>query len=178
MFGVSDGLASNVVARFSVSPAARPTSSVVRLAGLAGLIAGSFSMAVGEYLSVSAQVELAERELRLERHELIQTRQGKGGVGAALRVAGREGGDGRGSRDGVDGRHRSGVGSARPRGIGVDPDKLGSPIAAVASFFSFVLGALAALIPWLGGTGGAGPREVSSLVLAATGAVIVGVVLA
>src|SRR3954465_12314862 len=70
VFGVSDGLVSNVSLILGVA-GAHPDASVVRLAGLAGLIAGACSMAVGEYLSVSAQVELAERELRLERHEIV-----------------------------------------------------------------------------------------------------------
>src|SRR5689334_25196555 len=70
VFGVSDGLVSNVSLILGVA-GANTSASFVCLAGLAGLIAGACSMAVGEYLSVSAQVELAERELRLERHELI-----------------------------------------------------------------------------------------------------------
>src|SRR4029077_17181748 len=66
VFGVSDGLVSNVALILGVA-GAHPTASVVRLAGLAGLVGGAFSMAVGEYISMRAQRELLERELELER---------------------------------------------------------------------------------------------------------------
>ena len=69
MFGVSDGLVSNVslILGFAGGGA---TPSIVRLAGLAGAIAGGISMAAGEWISVSAQNELIERELEIERREL------------------------------------------------------------------------------------------------------------
>ena len=69
VFGVSDGLVSNVslILGFAGSGA---DSSIVRLAGLAGAVAGGISMAAGEWVSVSAQNELIERELEVERREL------------------------------------------------------------------------------------------------------------
>ena len=69
MFGVNDGLVSNVslILGFAGGGAG---SSIVRLAGLAGAVAGGISMAAGEWVSVSAQNELIERELRIERREL------------------------------------------------------------------------------------------------------------
>ena len=54
VFGVSDGLVSNVSLILGVA-GANPAPGVVRLAGLAGLIAGACSMAAGEYVSVQAQ---------------------------------------------------------------------------------------------------------------------------
>src|SRR5207237_3118636 len=42
----------------------------VRLAGVIALIGGAVSMAIGEYISMTAQAELFERELELERREL------------------------------------------------------------------------------------------------------------
>ena len=69
VFGASDGLVSNVSLILGVA-AADPGARVVRLAGLAGLIAGAVSMAAGEYGSMKAQQELFERELELERIEL------------------------------------------------------------------------------------------------------------
>src|SRR5436853_2956246 len=69
VFGVSDGLVSNVSLILGVA-GANPGVGVVRLAGLAGLIAGAVSMAAGEYVSMKAQTELYERELDLERREL------------------------------------------------------------------------------------------------------------
>src|SRR3954469_15026461 len=69
VFGVSDGLVSNVSLILGVAGAS-PGAGVVRLAGVAGLIAGAVSMSAGEYVSMKAQTELFERELELERREL------------------------------------------------------------------------------------------------------------
>src|SRR4051794_13714201 len=69
VFGVSDGLVSNVSLILGVA-GAKPDGSFVRLAGLAGLISGAVSMAAGEYVSMKVQRELFERELDLERREL------------------------------------------------------------------------------------------------------------
>jgi len=49
---------------------AGPEPKVVLLAGIAGLLAGGFSMAAGEYISVSTQRELIEHQIELERQEL------------------------------------------------------------------------------------------------------------
>src|SRR3954470_442769 len=69
VFGASDGLVSNVSLILGVA-GANPGGSIVRLTGIAGLIAGAISMAAGEYVSMRAQAELFERELELERIEL------------------------------------------------------------------------------------------------------------
>src|SRR4051812_20446849 len=69
VFGVSDGLVSNVSLVLGIA-GAHSTGGFVRLAGVAGLIAGAISMAAGEYVSMQAQRELFERELDLERREL------------------------------------------------------------------------------------------------------------
>src|SRR5438105_10529314 len=71
VFGVSDGLVSNVSLILGVAGAST-TGGFVRLAGLAGLIAGSVSMAAGEYVSMQAQRELLQRELDIERRELAR----------------------------------------------------------------------------------------------------------
>ena len=70
VFGVSDGLVSNVALILGVA-AATGDASFVRVAGLSGLLAGAISMAAGEYVSVKAQTELIERELDIERRSLV-----------------------------------------------------------------------------------------------------------
>src|SRR5579864_7328864 len=65
VFGVSDGLVTNVSLILGVA-AAHPGGGFVRLTGLAGLVAGAFSMAAGEYVSMEAQRELLQRELDIE----------------------------------------------------------------------------------------------------------------
>jgi VIT1/CCC1 family predicted Fe2+/Mn2+ transporter len=69
VFGVSDGLVTNVSLILGVA-GADADPGIVRLAGLASLVAGAFSMAVGEYVSMAAQKELLERELAIERRSL------------------------------------------------------------------------------------------------------------
>jgi VIT1/CCC1 family predicted Fe2+/Mn2+ transporter len=179
VFGVSDGLVSNAALILGVA-GGNADVSVVRLAGLAGLIAGACSMAVGEYLSVSAQVELAQRELRLERHEIVH-RPAKERAELVQLYESR----------GVKSETAEEVATAlmadtdqalavhAREELGVDPDKLGSPVrAGAASFFAFVLGALVPLIPWLGGSGASDTRVVVSMVFAAIGALAVGATLA
>lgn len=69
VFGISDGLLTNISLILGVA-GANPPAAVVLLAGLAGLVAGAFSMAAGEFVSMSAQSELLQRELDIERREL------------------------------------------------------------------------------------------------------------
>ncbi len=69
VFGISDGLVSNVALILGMA-GAQASAGAVRLAGVAGLIAGSFSMAAGEYISMRAQSELMLRELDVEREAI------------------------------------------------------------------------------------------------------------
>jgi hypothetical protein len=70
IFGVSDGLTTNISLVLGVA-AANTGRGFVQLAGLAGLLAGSFSMAAGEYVSMRAQAELFARELRVEEAAIL-----------------------------------------------------------------------------------------------------------
>lgn len=65
VFGINDGLVSNTALILGVG-GATDDSGFVLLAGAAGLIAGSLSMAAGEYLSVRSQIEMLERQLAPE----------------------------------------------------------------------------------------------------------------
>src|SRR5690606_7277105 len=65
VFGAMDGLVSNLALMTGVAGAASQHTVVV--SGLAGLAAGAFSMAAGEYTSVASQRELVEAELDVER---------------------------------------------------------------------------------------------------------------
>ena len=83
VFGVSDGLVSNVSLVIGFAGAG-VDSSVVRLAGLAGAIAGATSMAAGEWVSISAQNELIYRELDIERRELVHNTESETAELAAM----------------------------------------------------------------------------------------------
>lgn len=149
VFGISDGLITNVSLILGVA-GANPSVGFVRLAGLAGLVAGAFSMAAGEYVSMRAQSELIEREVAIEREELRRHPESEHRELVALYVS-----------RGVPAAAAEEVATALSRDpvmalevhareeLGVDPYAFGSPpAAALSSFFSFAFGALVPLIPW------------------------------
>ncbi len=173
VFGMSDGLVSNIAIVLGFA-GANPGPSLVRLAGLVGLIGGAVSMAAGEYVSMKAQAELLERELDMERIELRRSPEMEEAELAAIYIA-----------RGVDRRTAEEMSSQLMRNpelalethareeLGIDPGELGSPIAAaVSSFFSFSVGAIVPLFPWFFGGGTA--AVVASIVLGAIAAVAVG----
>jgi VIT1/CCC1 family predicted Fe2+/Mn2+ transporter len=69
IFGVNDGLVSNLALIFGVAGAG-VSSEVILVTGIAGLLAGAFSMAAGEYISMKVQREVFERLIHLEAHEI------------------------------------------------------------------------------------------------------------
>jgi len=71
VFGINDGLVSNASLILGVAGAAVESTTVL-LSGIAGLLAGAFSMAAGEYVSVRSQREFYEYQITLEREELDQ----------------------------------------------------------------------------------------------------------
>lgn len=177
VFGVSDGLVSNVslILGFAGADAAGDT---VRLAGIAGLVAGAVSMAAGEYVSVRAQAELLERELEIEAHSLHHNPELE--VRELVGIYVERGFD----RDVAEAMARNAMATpelalethAREE-IGVDPDSLGSPhLAAIASFLAFAVGAVLPLLPWFWSEGSG--AVTASVVLGALGAFAVGLALA
>ena len=177
VFGISDGLVSNVSIILGVA-GAQSTGGFVRLAGLAGLISGAVSMAAGEYVSMQAQVELFQRELDVERRalerrphveqvELAHIYEARGvEPDVARELAGHM------MRD-----PELALETHAREELGIDPHALGSPFgAAISSFVAFALGAFLPLIPWLF-TDGDG-ATVASIVLGAVAAAGVGVLLA
>jgi len=156
VFGVSDGLVTNVAIILGIA-GAHPVGGFVRLAGLAALVAGAFSMGAGEYVSMRAQIELLQRELALERHEINNRPEGERrelvriyeGRGIAPEVAQQLAEEMMRTPELALETH------AREE-LGINPAALGSPVqAGASSFATFALGALLPLIPWLlaAGTG-------------------------
>ena len=159
VFGISDGLVSNVslILGFAGSGA---DAAIVRLAGLAGAIAGGISMAAGEWISVSAQNELIERELAIERRELLHNPPPRppswprctwptAWTPDACRA-------GRRRRDAAT---RRGARRPRPRRARRRP-RASSPRRCrrrVSSIVCFLFGALLPVIPWLLGATGTAP---------------------
>jgi vacuolar iron transporter family protein len=177
VFGISDGLVTNVSLVLGIAGAS-PGGSIVRLAGVAGLIAGSFSMAAGEYLSMTAQRELMERELEVERRALERHPKGEAAELRGMYV--RRGIDPAVADEMVNEVMQNpdlALETHAREELGISTERLGSPWqAASASFVTFAIGAFIPLLPWLIGSGTA--AIVASIVLSAVAAVVVGVVLA
>src|SRR5271157_3162841 len=166
VFGISDGLVTNVSLVLGVA-GANPGGSIVRLAGVAGLIAGSFSMAAGEYLSMTAQRELMERELEVERRSLSRSPEGEAAELRGMYV--RRGIDPAVANDMVNEVMQDpelALETHAREELGITPQSMGSPWqAAAASFVAFAIGAFIPLVPWLVTSGTA--AIVGSIVLSA-----------
>jgi len=173
VFGVSDGLVSNMGLILGVA-GADPQPSVVRLAGLAGLVAGAISMAAGEYNSMRVQAELLERELRIEARELRRRPQHETRELADIyEQRGLEPGQALEVAEAMMSDPDVALEAHAREELGIDPGQLGSPLgAASSSFFSFAIGALVPLVPWFVGEGNA--AKIASLVLGLVTAVVVG----
>jgi VIT1/CCC1 family predicted Fe2+/Mn2+ transporter len=170
---MSDGLVSNLSLVAGIAGASVDRAGVV-VGGLAGLVAGASSMAIGEYVSVRANAELLHRELAIERREIAEDPEGERLELAAIYV---ERGLDRGDADIVATKLMANPEVALETHardeLGIDPDELGSPWqAAGASLLSFSFGAFIPLVPWLVTDGGS--AVVASLVLGVIAALLMG----
>lgn len=154
VFGVNDGLVSNTSLIMGIAGASGD-SKVILLSGVAGLLAGAFSMAAGEYISMRSQRELFEYQVGLEREELeeypdeeaeelalIYNARGLP-LDEARRIA----------RDLIrDPEHA--LNTLAREELGLNPHDLGSPWgAALSSFLAFATGGIVPLLPFLFGAG-------------------------
>ncbi|HEY5640611.1 MAG TPA: VIT1/CCC1 transporter family protein [Dehalococcoidia bacterium] len=157
IFGASDGLVSNTALVMGFA-GAQTEASFVLLAGIAGLLAGAFSMAAGEYISMRSQRELFERQIELERQELeISPEEEERELSLIYQAKGLR-------KDEAD------ITAARlmedpevaldtlvREELGLDPSQLGSPWgAAIGSFLAFAVGAFVPVIPFLFGEASTG----------------------
>ena len=150
VFGISDGLATNVSLILGFA-GAHPATSVVRLAGIAGMLAGAFSMASGEYISMKAQQELFERELAIERRAIASSPDLEQAELVEIYV-----------EQGIDLELAKKLAATMMRTpelalathvkeeLGVSTSALGSPVkAAITSLVTFAIGAFIPLVAWL-----------------------------
>jgi VIT1/CCC1 family predicted Fe2+/Mn2+ transporter len=177
VFGVSDGLVSNVALILGMA-GAHASAGAVRLAGIAGLVAGAFSMAAGEYISMRAQSELMLRELDVERQAIRRDPEDERRELAAIYES-----------RGIDSAMAEELSVKMMRDpemalethareeLGINPAETGNPVqAACSSFVTFGLGAFIPLLPWLIASGTT--ATLWSVVLGAIGAFTVGAGLA
>jgi VIT1/CCC1 family predicted Fe2+/Mn2+ transporter len=147
----------------------------VRLAGLAGLFGGSFSMAAGEYISMRVQKEAFERELHVEKEEIeTQPESERAELAYLYESRGLDTATAEKIADTLMADPRVALETHAREELGLDPTALGSPIQ--AAFFSFVTFAIGALIPlaaFLGGSSGSGAILIA-IAATAVSALIVG----
>jgi vacuolar iron transporter family protein len=150
VFGANDGLVSNLALVMGVA-GADPDPSVIVLAGVAGLIAGAFSMGVGEYISVRSQRELLDYQIAFQRKQLREVPDQE------RRILERVYLDRGFTRDQAasfveavfaDPEHASR--QLIFEEVGLDERSIGSPLAAaLGSFAAFTAGAFIPLLPYL-----------------------------
>jgi vacuolar iron transporter family protein len=150
VFGAMDGLVTNVSLIAGVGGGGGAQHIIV-LTGLAGLAAGAFSMATGEYVSVSSQNELVEAEVRKERHELeIHPDAEREELATMLRHRGIDRSLADQVAQQVSTNPEEALGMHVREELGVDHHELPSPLtAAGASLATFAVGALIPLLPYL-----------------------------
>jgi len=172
VFGASDGLVSNVCLILGVAGAAGEGRAVL-VSGVAGLLAGAFSMAAGEYISVRSQREMFEHQIGAERDELAKYPHEEAAELSLIyqaRGLGKEDADRMADR--IIANPAYALDALAREELGLDPGALGSPIGAAGfSFASFSVGAAVPLAPFLF-AGGGGALAVA---IALTGVALFGV---
>jgi VIT1/CCC1 family predicted Fe2+/Mn2+ transporter len=176
VFGISDGLVSNTSLVLGIAGASS-ASGLVRLAGLAGLFGGAFSMAAGEYISMRAQSELFQREIEIERREIERRPEGelrelvhlyetRGMPPDLARQVAQE----------MMSDPQTALETHAREELGIDPSSTGKPVqAALYSFVTFAVGAFMPLLPFLfsRGTG----ATLAAVAIAGVSALVVGALL-
>ena len=156
-FGAMDGLVSNTALIAGV--AASASAHAVLLAGVAGLLAGAFSMALGEYTSVTTANEQVESEVRVERRAFRKHPEAERaelvamlvGMGMTTETAPK-------ATDELHQDENQALNFHLVQELGVDPREKPSPwVAAGPSFVMFAIGAIIPLIPYLLGYGSLWP---------------------
>lgn len=152
-FGAMDGLVTNTALIAGVG--ATGDAHAVILSGVAGLVAGAFSMALGEYTSVTTANEQIESEVRVEQRAMQAHPEAEKAelVGMLMQMGMTE----QTATDAAEQIHLDegrAVSIHLTQELGVDPDEKPSPyVAATSSFLMFAIGAIIPLIPYLLGFG-------------------------
>ena len=154
VFGINDGLVSNASLIFGVAGASSDPA-VVLLTGVAGLTAGAFAMATGEFVSVRSQRELFEYQIALERDELKEYPDAEAQELALIyKAKGLSGSEAERISKQLVADPEHALDTLAREELGLNPDELGSPWgAAISSLLSFAVGAAIPLLPFAFGAG-------------------------
>ncbi len=150
VFGVNDGLLSNFSLVMGFAGAeAKP--EYILLAGVAGLLAGSFSMAAGEYVSIRAQREVFEQQIAMEKQELeMSPKEEEEELSLIYQAKGVPEKEAAQLARRIIQNPKIAIDTLAREELGLDPSQLGSPwTAALSSFFAFVVGASIPVAPYL-----------------------------
>jgi vacuolar iron transporter family protein len=176
IFGMNDGLLSNLSLVLGVAGAGVGGEGIL-VTGLAGILAGASSMAVGEYTSVASQRDLLTRQVELERREVLEAPEEEAAElalifkqkGLSTEQASRTAAEILKNPD-------QAADTLVREELGLDPDDLGSPGgAAISSFLTFAIGATLPVLPFLvvkGGTAAVVSAGIAFAVLAAVGGLV------
>jgi VIT1/CCC1 family predicted Fe2+/Mn2+ transporter len=150
VFGASDGLVSNLALIMGVGAASNDNHTVL-IAGIAGLLAGAFSMAVGEYISVRSQREILDYQVALQKAQLADDPDAEAAI---LRVIYEAPGLSEAEANLIVSRvmadHGLAVDTFVREEIGLSEQTMGSPLAAAgSSFTAFSIGAIIPVIPYV-----------------------------
>jgi len=151
VLGANDGLCSNLALVMGVAGASIDNHAIL-ITGLAGLLAGACSMALGEWVSVTSSRELAQREIRIEASELREDPEGEG---EELKLIYEAKGLSPKEADTMARRllsdRTTAIDALAREELGIDPKELGGSAweAAVSSFVLFALGAVVPILPFL-----------------------------
>ncbi len=150
VMGMNDGLVSNLSLVMGVSGGVGD-ADIVLLAGSAGLLAGAFSMAAGEYVSVRSQRDLYEYQIRQERVEIEENpEEEEEELRLIYRAKGLSDRDARRMAASVMSDPEVALDTMAKEELGLDPGQLGSPVgAAISSFLAFTAGAIVPLISYI-----------------------------
>jgi len=174
VLGANDGLVSNLSLVMGVAGATMDNRGIL-IAGIAGLLAGAFSMALGEWLSVQSSRELYSRQIEIEAEEIQQSPEEEADELALIYES--RGLDEEQARDMAkqilaDKSHA--LDTLAREELGIDPEELGGSAweAAIASFLLFALGAIVPVLSFtfMGGTG----AIITSIVFSAIGLFLIG----
>jgi VIT1/CCC1 family predicted Fe2+/Mn2+ transporter len=157
VFGATDGLVCNLSLIMGVAGAAKEDPHSIVVAGVAGLLAGGFSMAVGEYVSVRSQRELLDYQIELQRHQLHNTPEEERAILMEIYEAK---GLSRAESSLIVGRimhdPERAIDTFVREEIGLSAETMGSPVAAgLGSLSAFAVGAFVPLLPFIVLSGGA-----------------------
>jgi VIT1/CCC1 family predicted Fe2+/Mn2+ transporter len=149
VFGINDGLVSNASLVMGMAGGQVNTKTII-LAGMAGLFAGAFSMAAGEYVSVRSQREMYEYQINLEKKELeLYPKQEAQELALIYEARGLSKSMSEKIAEMMMQNPQHALNTLAREELGLNPDDLVSPYgAAISSFFAFVIGAAVPLIPF------------------------------